>query len=294
MTRLNADMIRDVPSSLEALDRELLCSTGASLSELAARTVALPSEAVAGDLLRSTAAVVPISSGQGIIDGFAEAVAAIVRFIGVPSFVTRRADVAGIGEALGRGADILFMADDDAFIALNLRTGSVTDNAAATAAGFVHALAAAAERAGGKGLLRRKVLVLGLGPVGRHAAREAQALGAQVTVYDSDAVRLHAVVRQQGSLRTADDIRRAMEDIDYVIDATPASGIIDEHMIRPDTVISCPGVPHGLTPAALEKAGAGFIHDNLALGVAVMAVQSIIGVRGVRGVQGVRGCGHSA
>ncbi|MFX0200553.1 MAG: hypothetical protein ACFFCW_30915 [Candidatus Hodarchaeota archaeon] len=46
-------------------------------------------------------------------------------------------------------------------------------------------------------------------------------------------------------------------------------------MIRPTTVISCPGVPHGLIPAAREKIGVAFVHDNLPLGVAAMALQSI-------------------
>lgn len=292
MTRLTEDMVRDLPSSLEALDRELLRSTGAALLGLASRTVPCPPGAVAATLFRTTAAVAPLTAGRGVITGFAEAVAATLSFIGMESFVTRKTDAAGAAEAFGRGADLLFMADDDAFVSLNLHTRSVTDNAAATAAGFVQALAARAESEGG-GLGGRNVLVLGLGPVGRCAVHELRLQGAHVWVYDSNAEKTHAFCRRYDRIRQgvsiAPDPARAMEEIDYVIDATPAPDIITEAMLRADTVISCPGVPHGLTPAALEKVGTRFIHDTLALGVAVMAVRSRVGLRGLHSGAGVGG-----
>lgn len=275
MTRLYYEIIKDIPSSLQELDRDLLRGTGHTLLSLAARTTNEPSATVEREIKNYTAAVVPVSSGAGVIPGFTDAVTAILRHIGLTAFVTRQSDVAGIGEAFDSGAEIFFAADDRQFLAFNLNSSRVVDNARATAAGFVQALAAAAET-GGTPLAGREALVLGLGPVGAGAVAELQGLGAQVWVFDTDAAKLQAFAASH-DVRAAGDIGAAMDKIDYVLDATPAADIIDAGMLRAATVISCPGVPHGLTPPALEKISSRFIHDNLPLGVAVMAVQSIFG-----------------
>lgn len=277
MTRLYYEIIKDIPSSMQTLDKILLGSTGHTLLGLAARTVKEPYATVAGEIRNYVAAVVPVSSGAGVIPGFAEGVAAVLRHIGLEAAITRQTDVAGIGEAFNSGADIFFAADDRRFLAFNLKNSLVVDNARATAAGFVQALAAAAEK-DGAGLAGREVLVLGLGPVGSHAVRELQKFKARVWVHDNDPARLQSFAGLHPDIGIAANIRTAVEKINYVLDATPAAGIIDEAMIQPSTLISCPGVPHGLTPAALARAGGRFIHDNLPLGVATMAVQIIFGI----------------
>lgn len=278
MTRLSCESIKNIPESLEEVDRALLRSTGHTLLDLAARTVQESCAAIAKEIRNFSAAVVPISSGAGVIPGFARGVAAILRHIGLNAVVTNQSDIAGISEAFNRGVDIFFAADDNRFAAFNLKNSVVADNAEATAAGFVQALAAAAEMAKGgltgTGLADKDVLVLGLGPVGAHAVKELQGLGSQVWVFDIDVAKLRTLAGRS-DIRIAVDIKTAMRKIDYVLDATPAAGIIDEDMICSDTVISCPGVPHGLTPAALQKIGGRFIHDNLPLGVATMAVQCL-------------------
>jgi pyrrolysine biosynthesis protein PylD len=172
----------------------------------------------------------------------------------------------------------LFAADDRDFLALNVRDGVVVDNSRATAQGYVHALAAAAEMSAG-GLADRKVLVLGLGPVGMNALQILQELGVQVWVYDIDSEKTKTCTETYPNLNIVDDIETVCRGIDYIIDATPAAGIITESMITKTTIIACPGVPHGLTPSARTQIGSRLIHDNLALGVAVMAVGSVIPVR---------------
>jgi pyrrolysine biosynthesis protein PylD len=278
LTRLSCEIIKSIPASLEEADRALLRSTGHTLLDLAARTVQESCAAIAKEIRNFSAAVVPISSGAGVIPGFARGVAAILRHIGVNAVVTNQSDIAGISEAFNHGVDIFFAADDNRFSAFNLKNSLAVDNAEATAAGFVQALASAAEMADGgltgTGLADQDVLVLGLGPVGAHAVKELRRLGSRVWVYDLDVTKLRTL-SGRGDIRIAIDIKTAMRKIDYVLDATPAAGIIDEDMICSDTVISCPGVPHGLTPAALQKIGDRFIHDNLPLGVATMAVQCL-------------------
>jgi pyrrolysine biosynthesis protein PylD len=267
-------MIRDIPASLPVLDYDLVRSTGHTLLELAAHTINVPYAMVAKEINDFTAAVVPISSGQGVIPGFAVATASILRYLGMKSFVTNQSDVAGMGEAFEKRADIVFAADDEKFLALHLKNSTVVDNASATATGFVQALAAAAKMTKG-GLRGHEILVLGLGRVGTHAVHLLKRLGAQVWVYEANLERMRAFVELNESVKMAPSIEEGMRRIDYIYDATPAAEIIDEKMIRPSTVIACPGVPHGLTVVARSKIGPRFIHDNLPLGVAVMAVQNI-------------------
>ena len=274
MTRLYYEIIKDIPDSLAELDDSLVCSTGCNLFELAARAAGIDAETAGREIGNYAAAVVPITSGQGIIQGFTESVNAILWHIGVETQITREMDVGGIGEVFKSGADIFFAADDRKFLAVNLNSSVVVDNSRATADGFVQALAAVAETRG-TGLSGQKVLVIGLGPVGSHSAAQLERLNAEVLVFDSDAEKLKRFIELKKGMIPVSAISEAMEEADYVLDATPAPDIISEQMIRQTTVVSCPGVPHGLTRRALLKAGTRFIHDNLPMGVAVMALQSI-------------------
>jgi pyrrolysine biosynthesis protein PylD len=274
MTRLYHKIIKDIPVSLPAQDQDLIKSTGHNLLSLAARATRMPYNAIVEEIKTYTAVVVPITSGEGVIPGFAESVSAILQHIGLKAQITEQPDVAGFGEALQSEADILFAADDLTFLAIHVRHKKVVDNSRATAEGFVQALSAAAEMRA-KGLAGQKVLVLGLGPVGKYAVQALQKIEAEVWVFDTDETKLQKHLDTRGKVQVASNLETAFRTINYIIDATPAAEIIDETMIRPTTVISCPGVPHGLTAAARVKIGAAFIHDNLPLGVAVMVLQSI-------------------
>lgn len=275
MTRLYYEIIKDIPDTLTELDKKLVLTTGHNLLELAAGTTSVPGAEAASRVKGVNAAVIPITSGEGVIKGFTGAVEAILRHIGVNAVITGKTDVGGFGEAFASGADLVFAADDRQFLAFNMRNRITVDNARATAEGFVQALAAAAEKQSG-GLAGREVLVLGLGPVGGHAALKLLDIDARVVVYDIEMAKAAAFADNNSGIRVAAGIEEAMAGIDYVLDATPAAGIISETMIRPNTMISCPGVPLGLTPGAVQKIGPRLIHDNLALGVAVMAVQAVV------------------
>ncbi len=72
------------------------------------------------DLTQFKVAAVPVSSGEGVIPTFCNAVSAITGHLGMQSFITQRADVSGLTDAIRLGADIVFMADDSEFIALKL------------------------------------------------------------------------------------------------------------------------------------------------------------------------------
>ncbi|MGL5512832.1 MAG: 3-methylornithyl-N6-L-lysine dehydrogenase PylD, partial [Sporomusa sp.] len=176
MTRLKEDDVNQLAARLTKYDVELISKTGCNLKAIAARAANRDLNTISA--VRPKIAVIPITCGQGIIGGFAEAVAGILDYLGFDTFITKSADIAGIAEAVANGAEILFAADDNKFIAFNLRTGALADNSEATGQGYITALN---EMCGG--LMEKQVLVIGAGAVGRGAAGLIVKLGGLVSVY---------------------------------------------------------------------------------------------------------------
>jgi len=179
MTRLTDEMVKDIIGSLDNTNDMLISLTGMSTLELACEAIGITPEMI--DLKGIKVGVVPITSGKGIIKKFSESVAEIARKLGMDAFVTRSADVTGLAEALSAGSEIVFVADDITFAAINMTNGKFSNNSFSTAAGYVTALKGAAG-----GLAGKNVLILGAGRVGSIAAELMIAMGAHITVYDID------------------------------------------------------------------------------------------------------------
>ncbi len=174
MTRLTTEFVRSIADDLGLYDQGLLEKTGHSLRQIACRAARVK-EADLSVLLSSTlVGIVPVTSGEGKIEGFCQAVQGITNHLGAPSFVTGHPDVAGLAEAVERGAEVIFLADDDRFIALDMVSRTAVDNSEATARGYLAALDFLA-----KGLRGRPVLVIGAGRVGREALSVLQEYGAR-------------------------------------------------------------------------------------------------------------------
>jgi pyrrolysine biosynthesis protein PylD len=276
MTRLAQEDIRDMKSRLEQYDRELVEITGLNLLGIACYANNIDELEKLQPLMDIVKiGVVPIKSGMGIIPGFSDAIMNIVEHIGFDVFVTQGTDVAGIAEAVERKTDVIVMADDHRFIALNIRTGCMVDNTEATAKGYVAGL----DLMSG-GLSGEKVFIIGCGPVGCNAAMNVIRRGGDVAVFD---------IVPQYSLFLADRIKRlmnrsiviekslkpALRHYHLIIDATHAVDIIDTDSISPLTCIAAPGMPLGLTPRAIEKIADRLIHDPIQIGVAVMVVEAL-------------------
>ncbi len=103
---------------------------------------------------------------------------------------------------------------------------------------------------GGKGLLlgglagtgRGRVVILGAGNAGGHAARMAAAMGAEVTVFDNNMERLD-VMRQLGHNVTAlyayrEQMNEAISQADLLIGAILTPGAAAEHLVNADLVAS--------------------------------------------------------
>ena len=298
MTRLSEDDVRDLTARLGAFERDLEAATGLTLRGLAQRTVDVDRAATGAERLARAAApsppgaerlalpaapsppasvpfagariaAVPVSSGEGFIPGFCECVVAILRHLGCEAHVATLPDVRGLQEAADGGDEVVFVADDFRFVALNIRTGVCVDDDPATADGYVTAL----EEAAG-GLSGRPVLLLGLGPVGRAAGRRLTALGAELVVVEPDDAAVTRAAEEGlafSRVSLADGLARCV----LVVDAAPAADIVAAGDLLPGTIVAAPGVPPALDAGARAALGARHIHEPLAVGVAVMAARAL-------------------
>ena len=276
MTRLAAEDVISIPAELTPYDAQLVTKTGCSLRKLACRAAGIQEDLVQGPLENVRIGVVPITVGKGTITGFCEAVAGISAHMGCKSFVTRATDVAGLSEAFEKKADIIMLADDHQFIALHTTSGRIIENAVATGKGFAAGLALMTGD-----LDKKKVLIIGCGPVGQSATAEMLAIGAQVSIYDINSKRSTDLAEatqlsSHATIQRIKDLDQALKGHKYIIDASPATDIIKARHITPQTYISAPGVPLGVDQEALLKIGKRLLHDPLQIGVATMVISAII------------------
>ncbi|MCL2607011.1 MAG: 3-methylornithyl-N6-L-lysine dehydrogenase PylD [Methanomassiliicoccaceae archaeon] len=265
MTRLTEEAVKDIPSKISCLDHELEKRLGMDLRNFACYAMNVSADDI--DFSSYKAAIVPVTSGKGIIGGFSRSVAAAVETMGIRSSVTEACDVAGISEAFSSDADIIFMADDERFIALNKRTGSFSDNIWSTAKGYVTALKIAEG-----GLEGKKVLVIGAGRVGTEAVKMIMEEKACADVTDILPHKASALESRYAGVKAIRDVEQAIKDNRLILNASP--GKIPGTLIREGAVISSPGVPYAFDDEG-EKRAKVIIHDVLSLGVAVMTVASL-------------------
>jgi pyrrolysine biosynthesis protein PylD len=276
MTRLKYPDIKNIAAQLTDYDNELFQKTGHTLRGIACHALDFHEEKLQSLCGSVSIGIVPISSGQGVIRAFSQTIAQIVRYIGFNAFVTSESDVTGIAEAVEQKAQVIMMADDQRFVALNVARGLVVDNSEATGKGFTAGLDLMTG-----GLKEQKVLVIGCGPVGQSAALAAIHRGAEVSVLDIDSRRCQRIANALIELThrpvaVAHSIEKALSGHSFIVEATNAAGVIDEIFITPETYIAAPGMPLGLTPAAVRKVSRRLLHDPLQLGVAVMAIEAAV------------------
>jgi pyrrolysine biosynthesis protein PylD len=272
MTRLRYVDIRDIGRTLNDYDASLLRKTGHPLGGIAIQAAGISERAMEEGLASHRVAVVPVTAGEGIIEGFAEAVCHILTHLGTAAFITAGKDVQGFAEAIEKGATILFCADDDRFVAIRFVPRKVVDNTEATARGFVAALDLMAG-----GLRGQKVLVIGgAGRVGWKATSLLKDEGAQISVFDIDQRRLEALTRGS-NVRVEAELEKSLMRHRLYFDASPSADLIRAEHIRPDTLIAAPGVPLGATEEAYRLVQERLIHDPLQIGVATMLAEAVAG-----------------
>ncbi|TWH59119.1 pyrrolysine biosynthesis protein PylD [Desulfitobacterium sp. LBE] len=267
MTRLQVRDIESILGQMNIYDAELLARTGYRLAHIAAHAVGRLSADIPDPGL---IAVLPMTCGLGVISGFAETVAGILGFLGMRAFVPVSFDVKGFAEALERGAEVIFMADEERFIGVHLKTGQLSDNSGATGRGFAAALDCLTG-----GLKERDVLILGAGPVGRAAAFAVLDFGGHVHILDkeltvSEKLAQDILCQRSCSIGIERELNSAMHKHRAIVVACPEGGLIRADHLYTDTCIAAPGVPLGIQAQAIKKVEGRLVHDPLQLGVATM------------------------
>ncbi len=270
MTRLTQSYLSSI--DLRQYDLELQRKVGKTLAQLTMEMSGLPLPLE--DLQGESVAVVPVTAGKGLISGFSDAVSAVIKHLGLKTKVTSNTDIAGIGEAVSNGFSVLFCADDHLFMALDLHNGRHVDNAEATGEMYMFT---ADQMAGG--MTGKKVLVIGLGKVGRSCVDFAVKKCAIVYINDIFTERCQDVNESyKNILVVCKDLEKACREADIIIDASPGAGFIRAEWLRDDVLVGAPGVPLGLADEAYNKFWSRVIHDPLPFGVAGMAAK-IFGTR---------------
>ncbi len=263
MTRLTDDDVKSISDTLDELDAMLREKAGRGLKSIACEAAGIPQNMI--DPRVFEIAVVPITSGLGVISRFSESVRDACKWLGFDAYVTEGTDVTGFAEAVDRKASMIFMADDYQYVAYNTAANRQADNSTGTAMGYVACLDASAGGVRGK-----EVLILGAGRVGSRAARLLRDKGADVVIADIDKPKAEAVAASVPGISVADDIDSAISSHDLILNASPAH--VSSYLIRDGAIISSPGVPHTFDEAAYAKAT--IIHDPLVIGTAAMLMMS--------------------
>lgn len=257
MTRLIEEDIDSISYKLHSYDMELKKTYGYTLEQIARRAVKASHR---NHKLRT--AVVPVTSGLGIIGGFSRTVCDILKYCKADVFVTEKADVAGIQEAYKNDVDIIFMADDDVCAAFSLNGKVSSDNGYATGMGFAAALEIMMEKVDGE-----EVLILGAGPVGTAAATYFSQAGAIPVLCDLQEEKVRSVASTIANARIEKSLNNVNKYL-YLLDATTTGEFIKENDVSERTKISAPGMPLGTTKKVREKVSV--FHNALELGIMTM------------------------
>jgi pyrrolysine biosynthesis protein PylD len=261
-------------AGLESFDRLIRAALGVDLLTLGARAADRPGPWIAERLRGRRLAALSVSSGQGVLPGFAQTLAALARGLGLTAEAMPGADEEGLREAEAWGADWVIRADDDCFEVRDMNGRVLADNNPATSRAFVAAL----ELLAGGGLAGREVLVLGLGVIGRGAAARLLELGAWPLMFDIDPAKGPAALAEAGGgevVAGEDGLARILAGRTALIfEAVPRRELWPEKTRLPGDAplkVAAPGVPLSWPAAWLRPGGpARLWHDVLPSGLAAM------------------------
>ena len=271
MTRLNSADLATPANHWAQYEKRLRDRLGLSLVSLAAEALSVDSNVALRALDGLRVAAIPLSSGQGLITGFAEMLAGIADHLGCSGHVVSP-DEAGFREARETGASLAIWADDDEFMVENLASGTQAENGRATGMGF----AAALERLCG-GVRGKTIVVTGCGPVGSAGAEALLRRSAKVLLCDvrqdkaeALASRLRLSWGDAVSVCRPEELSGLGSDIGGLLDAAPKRSE-DALPALPDSVpMSVPAVPN-LWPDSPQ-----LWHDPLQTGTAVMLLAAAL------------------
>jgi pyrrolysine biosynthesis protein PylD len=99
-------------------------------------------------------------------------------------------------------------------------------------------------------------------------------MGAHIGVLDRKRQRAQRLAREVEGV-VEEDLEAALDKYTILVDASPASGIIEARHVKPATIVAAPGIPLGLTSEAQSRIAGRLIHDPLQIGVATMMISAV-------------------
>lgn len=270
MTCLSTNDVAGIPHMWDEFDRRMALMLNTDLISLAARSAGRSVTLVRDSLAGRKLAVVPVSTGGGVIPGFVESLASIGWRLGMNAAVMNYPDGDGFKQAEDLGADFIISADDNRFVARECLHGRLADNNPATSSIFVSAL----ELLCGGDIADKDVVVLGMGVIGRGAAVRLVELGAYPLVYDPDKRRASAAMSELNDgemLINSGELQKALKRTNIIFDATPTSEALSVDLWPANPIVSAPGVPLSWPMEWMYPGAKGRLwHDVLQSGTAAM------------------------
>ena len=268
MTRLKSSWVSPMLNGMDEYNSKLKEKTGCNLLELARDVCHADDEKITKMQKDILAGVIPITQGEGIIGNFSEAVASIIASMGFRTIVTEHTDVDGIYEACQKGCKVLFFADDDRYLALNIGALRYADNNYCTALGYINALEKLMQ-VRGKTITGEKLLVIGYGIVGKEAVKILQERNISFCVYDKNSDVLEGV-----NFETVND-KDEIKSYRYILDFTNEGGWLTNGQLCEDVIYASPGVPCSLDEKTQKTIAKNAVYDNLEIGTAIMLGKAI-------------------
>lgn len=263
MTRLRTEWIDELINNITNNEYKLKDLTGCNYMAFAARANQLPLDIVRKASETERVAVVPITSGFGVIGRFSESVATIVRQAGFNAFVTEKTDIDGLYESRQKNATIVFFADDNRYLGWHFRKNIISDNNISTARGYVEAL----EYATGS-FQDKETLILGCGIVGYEIVKYLKTKHVNPAIFDINQGLMNSVSAELGVPILED--RASIKNYELILDATSEGKWLHKGMLHDKAWISAPGVPLSLNDEMSEIYSDRLIHDQLEIGTLTM------------------------
>ena len=268
MTRLKTEWIDYMLDGMNDYNSSLKTKTGFDLAGLVMDTYGISVERFKKYAEKLLIAAVPVTQGEGIIGSFSESVAAIVRSMGFRTFVPDETDVDGIYNAILMDADVIYMADDERYLAFSRDNGSFGETDYATALGYIMVLRQMMKRAG-LDIAKEKVLVIGNGRVGEEAVQILLNHNVDFDMYDKD----EKAVEAFRSLETGKYVLSSPEEIKnyrFILDYTNEGEWLKDEYLAEGVFYASPGVPLSLDEKAAGRLQNTAVYDNLEIGTAMM------------------------
>ncbi len=272
MTRLAENDLVAIDASWHAYETQLKTQTDMDLYAVANSALGMPSKPPRSVLASLRVGVIPISSGEGVILGFAESLVSIAQHLGFQAHCLPP-DEAGFQKGRAHD-DILLWADDTQFFAENVHTKKSVENGWATGRGFAAVLHTMNKQ---QKTFEKRALVLGAGPVGQAAATFLSEHNYALTLCDLIVSKAQTLCRQLPNAQAClPEALPTLPPFSNVLDAAPTHTCFPHDLLTACACVAAPCVPCLWSEVPLRVGyNLNLWHDPLQLGTAVMLLGAV-------------------